>query len=141
MSTGVGYTRHHPKWYRRPVSVWWWLQKRAYIQFVLRELTSVFVALFSVVILWQLRALSTGPEAYEQFLDRSQSPFFLVLHGVALLFILLHSITWFHLASKAIVVRLGGKRAPDFVITGMNYAAWLGASAAVAWILLGGLGK
>ena len=141
MSAGVRYTRYHPKWYRRPVSVWWWLEKRAYIKFVLRELTSVFVALFSVVMLWQLHALSAGPEAYRQFFDRLNSPFFLILHGVALLFILIHSLTWFHLAPKAIVVRLGGKRVPDFIIIGMNYAAWLGASAAVAWILLGGLGK
>ena len=141
MSAGVRYTRFHPKWYRRRMSVWWWLRKWAYIKFVLRELTSVFVALFSVVILWQLRALSAGPESYGQFFARLKSPFFLTLHGVALLFILFHSITWFNLAPKAIVVRLGGKRVPDLVITGMNYTAWLGASAVVAWILLGGLGK
>lgn len=138
MSTGVRYTRYHPKWYRRRMSVWWWMWKWSYTKFVLRELTSVFVGLFAVVTLWQLRALSAGPEAYAQFLARLESPFFLALHGFAMLFILFHSITWFNLAPKAMVVRLGGKRVPDFVIAGWNYAAWLVASAAVAWILLRG---
>ncbi len=138
MSTGVRYTRYHPKWYRRRVSVWWWLGKWSYTKFILRELTSVFVVLFAGVTLWQLHALSTGPEAYAQFVARLESPFFLALHGFAMLFILFHSITWFNLAPKAMVVRLGGKRVPDFVIAGGNYAAWLVASAAVAWILLRG---
>ena len=64
MSADPHYTLYHPRWYRRRVSVWWWLQNRAYARFVLRELTSVFVAFFAVVYLWQLRALAQGPEAY-----------------------------------------------------------------------------
>lgn len=138
MSTEVRYTLHHPKWYRRRVSVWWWLQKRSYSKFVLRELTSVFVAFFAVVSLWQLRALGEGPEAYAHFMARLKSPLFLALHGVTFLFVLFHSITWFNLAPKAMVVRLRGKRVPDFVIAGLNYLVWLGASAAVAWLLLRG---
>ncbi len=138
MSSDVHYTLHHPKWYRRRVSVWWWLQKRSYAQFVLREITSVFVAFFAVVSLWQLRALGEGPEAYAHFLARLKSPLFLALHSVTFLFVLFHSITWFNLAPKAMVVRLRGKRVPDFVIAGLNYLVWLGASAAVAWLLLRG---
>ncbi len=138
MSSDVHYTLHHPKGYRRRVSVWWWLQKRSYSKFVLRELTSVFVAFFAVVSLWQLRAVGEGPEAYAHFMARLKSPLFLALHGVTFLFVLFHSITWFNLAPKAMVVRLRGKRVPDFVIAGLNYLVWLGASAAVAWLLLRG---
>jgi fumarate reductase subunit C len=136
MSAGVHYTPYHPKWYRRRVSVWWWLQNRTYTGFVLRELTSVFVAFFALVYLWQLRALAEGPDAYAQFLARLKTPLFLVLDGVAFLFILFHSITWFNLAPKAVVVRLKGKRVPDWVVVGLNYAAWLVLSAAVAFIVL-----
>ena len=64
MSAVPHYTPYHPKWYRRPVSVWWWLHHRPYTTFVLRELTSVAVAFFAVVCLWQVRALVQGPEAY-----------------------------------------------------------------------------
>jgi fumarate reductase subunit C len=138
MSADVHHTPYHPKWYRRRVSVWWWLQNRTYTGFVLRELTSVFVAFFALVYLWQLRALALGPEAYAQFLARLKTPLFLVLDGVAFLFVLFHSITWFNLAPKAVVVRLKGKRVPNGVVVGLNYAAWLILSAAVAFIVLRG---
>lgn len=132
------YTLYHPRWYRRRVSVWWWLQNRSYTGFVLRELTSVFVAFFAVVSLWQLRALAQGPDAYVQFLARLRSPRFLALDTVAFLFVLFHAITWFNLTPKAMVVRLRGKRVPDWVIVGQNYVAWLVLSGLVAFVLLRG---
>jgi fumarate reductase subunit C len=138
VSAPAGYTPYHPRWYRRRVSVWWWLESRSYTGFVLRELTSVFVAFFALVLLWQVRALGQGPEAYSRFLARLQSPLFLALNGVSLLFVLFHSVTWFNLAPTAMVVRLRGKRVPDLVIAGANYAAWVVLSAAVAAILLRG---
>ena len=138
MSAGPHYTLYHPRWYRRRISVWWWLQNRSYAGFVLRELTSVFVAFFAVVYLWQLRALVQGPEAYAHFLARLKTPLFLALDGVAFLFVVFHAVTWFNLAPKAMVARLSGKRVPDWIIAGLNYVAWLVLSAAVAWILLRG---
>jgi len=138
VSAPAGYTPYHPRWYRRRVSVWWWLESRSYTGFVLRELTSVFVAFFALVLLWQVRALGQGPDAYSRFLARLQTPLFLALNGVALLFVLFHSVTWFNLAPTAMVVRLRGKRVPDLVIAGANYVAWLVLSAAVAAILLRG---
>jgi fumarate reductase subunit C len=130
------YTLYHPRWYRRRVSVWWWLQNRTYAGFVLRELTSVFVAFFALVLLWQLRALAEGPEAYAQFLARLGTPLFLVLHAVTFVAVLFHSITWFNLAPRAMVVRLRGKRLPDQVVVGANYAAWIVLSVVIAVILL-----
>jgi len=138
VSAPAGYTPYHPRWYRRRVSVWWWLESRSYAGFVLRELTSIFVAFFALVLLWQVRSLAQGPEAYSRFLARLQTPLFLALNGVALLFLLFHSVTWFNLAPTAMVVRLRGKRVPDLVIAGANYAAWVVLSAAVAAILLRG---
>lgn len=138
MSVEPHYTLYHPRWFRRRVSVWWWLQNRSYSAFVLRELTSVFVAFFAVVYLWQLRALAQGPEAYGQFLATLRTPLFLGLDTVAFLFVLFHAITWFHLTPKALVLRPRGKRVPDRVIVGLSYAAWLVLSGAVASVLLRG---
>ena len=136
MSAEPHYTLYHPRWYRRRVSVWWWLRKWSYAGFVLRELTSVFVAFFAVVYLWQLQAVARGPEAYGQFLAQLKTPLLLTLDTVAFLFVLFHAITWFNLAPKAMVVRLRGTRVPDAVIIGLNYAAWLVLSGAVAFVLL-----
>jgi fumarate reductase subunit C len=138
MSTEPPYTLYHPRWYRRRVSVWWWLQNRSYSGFVLRELTSVFVAFFAVVYLWQLHALAQGPEAYERFLARLRTPLFLALDTVVFLFVLFHTITWFNLTPKAMVLRVRGKRVPDWAIVGSNYVAWLVLSGTVAFVLLRG---
>jgi fumarate reductase subunit C len=138
MSAETRYTRYHPRWYRRRVSVWWWLQKPVYTVFVLRELSSVFVALFALLLLWHIRAVAQGPEAYADFLARLRHPAVFAVNAVSLLFVLFHAVTWFNLAPKAMVVRLGGRRVPDRIVAASNYVACLVLSGAVAWILLRG---
>ncbi len=130
------YTEFHPRWYRPPVSVYWWLGQWRYLKFILRELSSVFVALFVVLTLFQLRALRNGPEAYARFEHRLQSPAVIALNVISFFFVLFHTITWFNLAPKAMAIRLRGKRLPDFLIAGPNYAVWLVVSLAVAWLLV-----
>jgi len=138
LSSPARYTPFHPRWHRKRVSVWWWLEKRSYALFVLRELTSVFVALFALLCLWQVRSLTQGPHAYVQFLARTRTPAFLALSAVTFLFVLFHAITWFNLAPKAMVVRVRGKRVPDWAVAGSNYLAWVALSGAVAFFLLRG---
>lgn len=138
MSLRVDYTRYHPEWYRRPVSVWWWLESWRYAKFVLRELTSVAVAFTAVLLIWMALALRAGPEAFAQFRARMETPLFIGLNILALIMVFFHAFTWFNLAPKAMAVRLGGKRVPDWMIAGFNYIAWLTASAVVAWLALRG---
>ncbi len=138
MSSQVRYTEYHPKWYRRPVSVWWWLESWRYTRFVLRELTSIPVAFVALILLWQVASIAEGPAAYARFLDRMRSPLFIALHVIAVGGIFFHALTWFHLAPKAMVVRVGGKKIPDSIIILSNYAGWIAVSALVAWFWLGG---
>lgn len=138
MSSAPRYTEHHPRWYRERVSTYWWLWSWPYMKFVLREITSVPVAWFVVVTLLQIRALALGPEAYAQFQRWMSSPFLLAVNTVSFGFVLFHAITWFNLAPAAMVVRVGGKRVPPMAIIAANYAAWLVASAALAWFILRG---
>jgi len=132
----VQYTPYHPRWYRMRVSTYWWLWKWDYLKFVLRELSSIFVAYFVVITLLQIHSLSRGPEAYARFEERTRNPLMIALNAISLLFVLFHTITWFNLAPRAIVARVGGKRVPDIMIAGSNYVAWLVISAAVAWFIL-----
>jgi fumarate reductase subunit C len=138
MSELSPHTPYHPRWYRRRMSVWWWLKNRAYLKFVLRELTSVFVAFFAMLLLWQLQTLGQGPDAYARFTARLSTPLFLTLNVVAFLFVLFHTITWFNLTPTAMVVRVRGKRVPDTIVAGSNYVVWLLLSGIVAWIYLRG---
>ncbi len=124
--------------YRPRMPLLWWLRRRSYLIFVVRELSSVFVAWFVVYLLLLGHAVVSGEDAYRRFLEWSATPWLLLLNIVALGFVVFHAVTWFNLAPKAMVVRVGGKRVPDWVIAGLNYGAWLVLSAAVAWILLRG---
>ena len=120
------------------MSVFWWLHKASYAWFVVRELTSVFVAYFAVLLILQLRALTGGPEAHARFLSRLASPGFVVLDTIALLFVVFHAVTWFNLAPTALVVRVRGTRVPDRAVAAANYAAWVVLSLGVAWLLTRG---
>jgi fumarate reductase subunit C len=126
----------HPRWYRERVSTWWWLGEWHYLKFILRELTSISVAWFVVLTLFQLRALLHGPETYGRFTGRLQSPFMIALNAIAFCFVMFHTITWFNLAPRAMPVRMGGKRVPEFLVAAPNYALWIAVSAFVGWLLL-----
>ena len=131
-------TEYLPKSYRTRVSTYWWLHRWPYLKFILRELSSVFVAWFVILTLLQISALSRGPADYAQFQEWLRNPIVIVLNAVSLLFVVFHAVTWFNLAPKAMAIRAGGKRVPDVLIAGPNYVAWLVISAAVAWLLVRG---
>ena len=129
-------TEFHPRWYRAPVSTYWWMGSWRYSLFILRELTSVAVAWSVVMTLFLLRALLHGSDAYARFMHRMLSPWMIALNVIAFCFLLLHTITWFNLAPRAMPVRVGGKRVPEFLVAAPNYVVWVVASAAIAWFVL-----
>jgi fumarate reductase subunit C len=129
-------TEFHPRWYRKRLSTWWWLGEWHYLTFILRELSSLSVAWFVVLTLFQLRALSNGPAAYAHFAARLESPLMIALNLLAFGFIVFHTITWFNAAPRAMPVRMGGKRVPEILVAAPNYAMLIVVSAFVAWLLL-----
>jgi fumarate reductase subunit C len=122
--------------YRQPVSLLWWTRRRSYLLFVLRELSSVAVAWFVVHFLLLVAAVHRGPAAYREFLEWSAGPLILLVNLVALAFVLLHAVTWFNLAPKALVVRMQGRQVPPQAVAAGHFGAWFVASAVVAWILV-----
>jgi fumarate reductase subunit C len=131
------YTEYHPRWLRQRVSTYWWLQQQSYFAFILRESSCVFVAWFVVYLLMLVRAVSESETRYRQFLGWSASPVVLLLNLVSLFFIVLHTITFFQAAPRAMVVHVGRRRVPDRVVGAAHYVALLAASGIVIWILLG----
>lgn len=132
------YTEYPPKGYRVRMSTYWWLGRGPYLKFILRELSSIFVAWFVIETLLVISALIDGPLAYADFQEFLQNPVVIALNVVSFFFVVFHTVTWFNLAPKAMAVRLGGKRVPGILIAGPQYVAWLVVSAAVAWLLLRG---
>jgi fumarate reductase subunit C len=103
-----------PTTYRQPVSRLWWLKKRTYFLFVMRELSSIFVAWFAVFLMIMVFAIGRGEASYQKFLNWASSPIVIVINIVALAFLVLHTVTWFALTPQAMVVRspLGSRQVP-----------------------------
>src|SRR6266536_2610879 len=62
----TGYTEFRQRLYRPRVPLLWWLQRRSYLVFVLRELTSVFVAwsvAFTLVVFHAVTWFNLTPQA------------------------------------------------------------------------------
>jgi fumarate reductase subunit C len=119
--------------YVRKVPRTWWMRTRPYRRFAAREITSMFAAAFSGLLLLFLFALSRGRAAYEGFLRWLENPGVVALCVVILVAVLYHAATWFQLSSRILMIRLGRRVVrPRAVIAGL-VLAWLAASALVAY--------
>ena len=120
------------------MSTYWWLQRRSYFAFILREVSSVFIAWLVVFLMLLVHAVGQGDDSYQQFLGWSARPFIVALNVLSLCFVVFHAITWFNLAPKAMVVHVRQRRVPGRLIALSNYLAWAVASVVLAWLVLGG---
>ena len=124
------------KEYLRPVPSTWWLKRKTYFLFMVRELTCVAVGGYAALLL-VLAASAHNPDSFHSvFSWLSASPWSVVLHAIALPLVLYHSITWFNLTPKAMVVWRGEERLSPVLIAGSNYVAWVVVSVLIAWIVL-----
>jgi fumarate reductase subunit C len=130
------YTEFHPRWYRPRVSTWWFLKRRAYVAFILRELSCVFVAWSVVFLLLLSRAVGAGTAEYADFLDWADTPWVVALDVVTLAFLVYHAVTWFQLTPKAMVVKLHGRRLPGSAVAASAFGGCVAVSVFVAWLLL-----
>ena len=122
--------------YRRPVPTWWWVRKRSYFVFVMRELSSLFVAWLVVYLLMFLSAVGRSESAYDDFLDWASTPWVVALNVIALLFLTLHVVTWFNLTPQAMAVKMGSRPAPPALVIASQYAGLAVTSVLVVWLVL-----
>ena len=101
----------------------WWMAIPVYRWYMIREGTAVFVALYSCVLLFGLFCLSQGEAAYNDWVLALRSPYFVCFHALALVSALYHAYTWFKLAPKIMVLRVGDWRLGE---TAMLVGQWVG---------------
>ncbi len=109
----------------------WWLRKRSYFLFMVRELSSVFIAIFLIVFLVQIYQLAEGNQSYTAFIQRLGSPGWITFHVVALFFAIYHTFTWFQSSSVVLQIKIGRQEIPRPVVMGLHFGAWIAASAAI----------
>lgn len=125
------------KMYRRHINIFWWANRWIHVKFILRELTSICVAVYSLLFLYFVWAVLKGPEAFEAFVAAMRSPAVQVLHVLLLGGLVFHSITWYNLAPKAMALKSGNHTVPPIVIVLMNYVGWLVISVVLVWLIVG----
>lgn len=122
--------------YQRPMPVTWWLGRWAYTKFMIRDVTSIFIAAYCVFLMVLMYRAGQGPEAFRAFYESLKSPLSIALHVIALIFAVIHSVTFFNLTPRVLVMYRGDERVPDRVISGIHYAMWSLASVVLIVIAL-----
>ena len=123
--------------YVRPMPWTWFLRTAAYRRFMIRELTSVFIAAYLVFLLVWLHRLGEGPEAFGKMLQATRTPWSVVFHVVALAAAVYHSVTWFNLTPQVMPVRIGEERLSNTAVAiAMGYLPWLVLSGLIIWGVL-----
>jgi fumarate reductase subunit C len=112
--------------YVRPVSkTTWYLANRSYTIHMINELTSLFVGIFALILLWGIGAVSRGKEAYEAFLTNLKGPWMVALLWITTIVVFYHAIAWFKVTPKAMPIQRGEEFVPASVIAGAHYVAWI----------------
>jgi fumarate reductase subunit C len=119
------------KTYVRPMQGWW-RRNPYFVRYMLREASSVFLAIYAFILLVGLARLAQGEAAYNAWLTALASPASVVFHWFALLTVGYHAYTWWQVAPKSAPdIRIGGRPLPQMVITAGGWLATLGASALI----------
>jgi len=117
--------------YVRPMRGWW-RKNPYYVRYMIREASSVFLAIYTVILLMGLLRLAQGEAAYEAWRAALTSFGSIVFHLLALLTVSYHAYTWWKVAPKtAPDIRIAGRPLPELVITVGGWLATLGMSALV----------
>jgi fumarate reductase subunit C len=103
---------------------------------MLRELSGIFLAGYTILLLVLVMKVHDGAAAFASFRDTLQAPALIIFNCVALLFALLHSVTWFQAMPKVLPLRYGHQHRLAFVIVGVNYVALLAVTAIILAVVL-----
>ena len=99
--------KKYPELPRKKLGPGWWLSNRHYTMYMLREITSFFVAAYSILYIYQIVLLANSPGSYARYLDVLKSPLMIGFSIIILGFTLYHALTWFMLIGRIQPIKLG----------------------------------
>ena len=110
--------------YVREMTSEWIFRHPRYLRYMLREFSCLFIGGWTLMMLWGLKQLAEGPEAWAAFLEWLKNPASIAFQVLALGFATYHSVTWFNLTPKALPLQIGEEFVPDGAISGAHFAVW-----------------
>lgn len=118
--------------YHKPQRPLWWMDNRFFSLYMLREATALFALSYCALLITGLYSLSQGEAAWNAWLGALTHPVCIAFHCLALAAVLYHTLTWFRLAPKIMVVRIGDWTLPQ---KSMLIGQWLGFAACSTTLL------
>jgi fumarate reductase subunit C len=112
----------------------WYFRHPRYLRYMAREITSIFVGAYCVLLVVGIQRLAAGQASYEAFLQALRSPASIVFHLLALAAAVYHAGTWFNATQKAMPLQVGETFVPGNWISGAHYVAWVVLSFVVLFI-------
>ena len=122
--------RSHP--YRQPFD--WWLKRRGYLLYMIRELTAFPIAVWWLLFLVELSRLRGGPGGGYRPLEG----WFVAVSVVCLAATLWHSYTFLNLAGLIMRIPLGDRNVPARTIVAAAFSGFIVLTAVVAGLLIWG---
>ncbi len=111
--------------YVRPVArTTWWLSKGRYVRYMAREVSSLLIAIYLMVLIIGLMRLSQGPAAWQEYMESLASPVAVLFHLIAFGFTTYHATCWFNVTPKAMRIPSGDDFVPGRLIILAHYAIW-----------------
>ena len=108
--------------YVRPISkTSWFMTHSRYKHYMLHEISSLFVALYLVVIIIGLFRLSEGEAAWNGWLEGVASPLGIIFRLVVFAFSLIHTTAWFKAVPQALRIQRGESIVPGKLIVSAHY--------------------
>jgi fumarate reductase subunit C len=108
--------------YVRPISkTSWFLTHSRYKHYMLHEISSLFVAIYMLILIIGLFRLADGPDAWAGWLAWVASPIGLILHLIVFAFSVIHTTAWFTAVPQALRIQRGTSVVPGNVIIGAHY--------------------
>lgn len=122
-------TQTEVRTYKPAMEAGWWTRKRHYFWYIVREFTSLPLALWLLWFLVEVQRASSGPNHYYPH----GSIGFVIFSVVCLGFALYHSVTFLSLAGVIISIKVLDKPVPSRIIVLSQFGLW-----ALASLVIGG---
>ena len=110
----------------------WWTKNTNYLLYMIREMTAVFAAAWTVIFMLQLPLIKSD---YPAWVAEMKSPFWILFSLLSLVFVLYHAWTAFNATGTLMYLRLGSKPTPPSVLNGAMFLACAGAMLVIAFIV------
>ena len=111
----------------------WWLRKRHYFLYVVREFTALPMALWLLWLLWEIKSAGAGPTAYQP----PKSIGFVIFSVICFAFATYHSYTFLKLAGVIMHLKVFDKPVPSRAIVLTMFSLWALASLVIGAVLIG----